>query len=58
VLLTLAVLSVGPVRNFELSPLPVGEPGLDEHSAGAVARELHADAVRAPNPELGEELRP
>jgi len=58
VVLTFAVLSVGAVRNFELSPLPAAEPELDEPGAVVLARALHPDAVRSPNPDLGEELGP
>ncbi len=58
ILLTLAVLSVRAVRDFELSPLTGEEQPLDPHSAEVAVHELHSDSVTKPNPELGEELRP
>ena len=57
VLLTLAVLSVRAVRDFELSPLSDEEHALDPHVAAIAVHEFHSDSVTKPNPELGEELR-
>jgi hypothetical protein len=54
--LSLAVLSVRAVRDFQLSP-PTG-PEPDARMSAIAAHELHSDAVARPNPELGEELRP
>lgn len=57
VLLTLAVLSVKAVRDFQLSPLTADGQAPDTQTGAAAIHELHADSVRQPNPELGEELR-
>ncbi len=57
VVMTLAVVSVGAVRNFELSPLPGPEPALEERSAAVAVHDLHSDPVARQNPDLGEELR-
>ena len=57
VLLTLAVVSVGAVRDFELSPAAAREQPFDERAGALAVHELHTDSVARPNPELGEELR-
>ncbi len=56
-LLTLSVVSVRAVRDFELSPLRAPAPALDSRAAALAAHDLHSDSVTKPNPELGEELR-
>ncbi len=57
VLLTLSVVSVRAVRDFQLSPLAAQEPAVDSRTAALAAHDLHADPVARPNPDLGEELR-
>jgi MFS family permease len=56
-LLTLSVVSVRAVRDFQLSPLTEQEEPLDPRSAALAVHDLHSDVVAKPNPELGEELR-
>ncbi len=55
--LTLSVVSVRAVRDFQLSPLTGAEPGLDERAAAVAVHDLHSDPVARANPDLGEELR-
>ncbi len=57
VLLTLAILAVRAVRDFQLSPLDGPEQAPDPRTAALAARDLYSDPVATPNPELGEELR-
>jgi hypothetical protein len=57
VLLTLSVVSVRAVRDFQLSPLTVETDPVDPRTAELAAHDLHSDPVTRPNPDLGEELR-
>ena len=57
VLLTLAVVSVRAVRDFQLSPATAPEQPLDDRRAAVAAEEIYVDAVAQPNPELGRDRR-
>jgi MFS family permease len=57
VLITLSVVSVRAVRDFQLSPLTGTEAALDERAVAVAVHDLHSDPVARENPDLGEELR-
>jgi len=54
-LLTLSVLSVRAVRDFQLSPAAAPEQALAEQRSAIAAAEIYADPVTKPNPELGQD---
>jgi hypothetical protein len=57
IVLTLAVLCVRAVRDFELTPTAEEPRPPDPHDGALAVPDVHADSVMRPNPGLGEELR-